>query len=171
MIKIIGAILLVCGAALIGLSASAGLSARARSLAGMAQALDVMRSEIGERLSPLEEVMRRLSKISAPPLGDFFLQCAEEMRSKPDIPFGLIWTKQLARAENLRLNARETEELSSLGNVLGRYSAEEQRASIEHAARCIDSMAASAERDRARLGMLYTKLGFICGISVVIVFI
>lgn len=171
MIKIIGAILLVGGAAVLGLSASAGLTTRARVLAGFSRVLNIMNSEISERLTPLDELMRRLATVTSAPLDAFFGQCADEMKEKPDIPFGLIWTKQLSRAEYLRLKPQEAETLYSLGNVLGRYGADEQRAAISHTARCIESMSAAAERDRARLGKLYAKLGVICGIAVVIVFI
>lgn len=171
MIKIIGAILLVGGATVLGISASAGITTRARVLAGFSRALNIMNSEIGERLTPLNELMQRLSKATITPLDVFFTQCADEMEKKPDIPFGLIWTKQLSRAEYLKLKPQEAEALYSLGNILGRYGADEQRAAISHTARCIESMSVAAERDRVRLGKLYAKLGVICGIAVVIVFI
>ena len=171
MIKTIGAILLIGGATVIGFSASAALSVRSRSLALILQALNVMRAEIGERLSPLEDVMLRLSKICASPLGEFFAECADEMKEKPDIPFGMIWARELSRADNLRLDMKEKEELCALGNVLGRYSAKEQCISIDHAIRSISSFAKVAEEEHAKLGKLYAKLGIICGISVVIVFI
>ncbi len=171
MIKAIGAILLVGGAALIGISASTALSARVRTLALFCRALELMCSEIGEVLTPLEAVMQKLGREMPEPLGEFFSGCAAEMRKRTDIPFGIIWKKQLKRSEELKLGARETEELVSLGSVLGRYSAEEQRISIERTSRTIESMLRVAENDRRRLGGLYAKLSVICGISVVIVFI
>ena len=171
MIKAMGAMLLISGAAFIGISASAALSARVRSLALFCRALEIMRSEIGEMLTPLEAVLQKLGKIMPEPLSGFFSGCADEMRKRTDVPFGLIWKKELRKNEELKLDARETEELVALGSVLGRYSAEEQRISIERTVRMLESVLSVAESDKRRLGGLYAKLGIICGISVVIVFI
>ncbi|MBQ2839988.1 MAG: stage III sporulation protein AB [Oscillospiraceae bacterium] len=171
MIKIIGALFLVGGATVLGISASVNLTVRARSLELFSRALGIMRSEIGERLTPLDELMYKLSQISPSPIDAFFKQCFDEMKKKTDIPFGLIWTKNISHAEYLKLRPAESETLIALGNVLGRYGAEEQKTAIDHAVRCMDSMYLSAEKDKTRLGKLYAKLGLICGIAVVIVFI
>ena len=85
MIKIIGALFLVGGATVLGLSASANLTARARSIEMFSRALGIMRSEIGERLTPLDELMHKLSEISPSPLDAFFKQCFDEMKKKTDI--------------------------------------------------------------------------------------
>ncbi len=171
MIKAIGAILLAGGAALIGISASSELTARVRTLAMFCRALEIMRSEIAEMLSPLESILQKLAREMPEPFCGFFSECAEEMKRRGDIPFGIIWKKQLSHNAALTLGAREKEELVSLGNVLGRYSADEQRISIERTLRTLESILTVADSDRKRLGGLYAKLGIICGISVVIVFI
>jgi len=171
MIKIIGAVLIVGAATMFGLSAAFGLHTRARTLNAFSRALRIMYSEISERLTPLNELMQRLVVLSDDPLNSFFKQCAEEISAKPDIPFSIIWKKLILRSEYLKLNSREKEILSALGAVLGRYSADEQAKAIEHTARCVETMAIDAERERVRLGGLYAKLGAICGIAFVIVFI
>ena len=171
MIKIIGAIFLIGGATLLGLSASVNLTIRAKSLKGFLSALQIMHSEIGERLTPIDELMELLSAEVSAPVSMLFESCLQEMREKSDVPFCLIWRKQIKTAEYLRLSSAEAEELASLGNILGRYGAEEQKRAIEHIIRCVESMHFVAEGERKKLGSLYTKLGLICGIAVVIVFI
>ncbi len=171
MIKALGAIFIIGSVAIIGSCASANLAVRARVLRGFSYALDIMHSEIGERLTPLNDLFVLLEKSSVEPLNVFFDACAKEMNKKPDIPFGLIWTKTLKHAEYLKLRPREIEVISSLGNVLGRYSATEQVQALSHAARCVESMTITADKEKNQLGALYTKLGVICGIAVVIVFI
>ena len=171
MVKIIGSIMLVLGAGLLGTLASMNLTVRERVLSGFARSLDLMHSEIGDYLTPLSELMLKLSQASAAPLDIFFKNCLNEMNEKPDMPFRLIWVKNIKRADYLKLRGEETEVIANLGNVLGRYGAREQKIAIEHAARCIESMSATAERDKKKLGGLYTKLGFLCGIAIVIVFI
>lgn len=171
MIKIIGAIFLIGGATLLGLSASVNLTIRTKSLKGFLSALQVMHSEIGERLTPIDELMELLSETVPSPVGILFENCLCEMREREDIPFAIIWRKQVKRAEYLRLSSAEKEELATLGNVLGRYGAEEQKRAIEHVTRCVESMHFVAEGEQRKLGGIYTKLGIICGIAVVIVFI
>lgn len=171
MIKIIGAILLIGGATVLGLSASMNFTVRAKSLKGFISALQVMHSEIGERLTPIDELMKMLAETTTQPVSLFFEDCLSEMLKKSDAPFCLIWRKTVKNAEYLKLRSMEREELSNLGSVLGRYSAEEQKRTIEHTIRCMESMYFVAEGERKKLGSLYAKLGLICGIAVVIVFI
>lgn len=171
MIKLFGAIVLIGAAGILGFSASATLTARERALRGILRSFHTMHSEIGEYLTPLEEIMERLSRESATPLDMFFRSCLSEMREKPETPFRLIWTKNIKRADYLKLRKEEIEIVSALGNVLGRYGSEEQKKAIEHTARCVESMALAAEREKKRLGGLYTRLGVISGLALVIVFI
>ncbi len=171
MIKIIGAILLVGGAAIIGVFASSELAVRARVLEGFLSALDIMRSEIGGRLTPISELMEKLSHESPSPLSNFFSECCEEKNKKPDVPFFLIWSKALSRADYLRLKSNEKDVIKELGSVLGRYGAEEQINAISHSQRRISSLWEAAENDRGRLGKLYAKLGLISGMAVVIILI
>ncbi len=171
MIKIIGAMFLIGGATVIGMAASLTLTVREKSLKGFLSALHMMHSEIGERLTPIDELMKMLAETTPTPISVLFDGCVREMLAKPDVPFCLIWRREVKNAEYLKLKPSETETIAALGNVLGRYGAEEQKRSIEHSIRCVESMHFVAEGDRKRLGGLYAKLGLICGIAVVIVFI
>ena len=171
MIRIIGALLLVGGAAVIGLGASWELSVRARVLGGFLSALDMMRSEIGSCLTPICELMERLSNETVSPLDSFFKVCGEKKYEKPDVSFSIIWRKNLKHAEYLKLKPNEREVLAELGGVLGRYDADKQISAISHLQRRVQSLWQSAENDRKSLGKLYAKLGLICGVSVVIVLI
>ncbi len=171
MIKIIGALFLIGGATVIGVYASNELSIRARVLGEFLSALDIMRSEIGNCLTPVAELMEKLAAEVSPPLGTLFSACAKEKREKPENPFSLIWAKNLSHAEYLKLRPNEKDILRELGSILGRYSAEEQVNAISHIIRRVGTLAENAEGDRKRLGTLYAKLGVICGIAVVIVLI
>ncbi len=171
MIRIIGALLLVGGATVIGFGASWELSVRARVLGSFLSALDLMLSEIGSCLTPICELMEKLSKEAVSPLDSFFKACGEEKHEKPDVSFSIIWRKNLNHAEYLKLKTNEREVLSELGAVLGRYDADKQISAISHLQRRVQSLWQSAENDRKSLGKLYAKLGLICGVSVVIVLI
>ena len=169
MIKILGAMLLVGSAAFVGINASGALSLRVGILGGFLQALEIMRAEICENLTPLPDLIEGLSKKLRSPLSEFFGECYSEMSERRDAPFRFIWNKNLVKAEYLRLKSSEIEVLSELGSVLGRYSAKEQERVISHSERALSSFLERAREEKARLGSLYAKLGVICGISIVIV--
>lgn len=171
MIRILGSLLLIGGATVIGVCASNELSTRARVLESFLPALDIMRSEIGNCLTPVSELMVKLSREAPHPLDKLFLLCEKEKRERPDVPFSLIWTKSITQAENLKLKSNEKDVLRELGSVLGRYSAEEQVSAISHIMRRVSTLAESAAEDKKRLGKLYAKLGVICGVALVIVLI
>lgn len=171
MIKILGAILLVGAASVIGFGMKSRLELRVRSVRTMLNMLGIMRAEIGQALTPLPELLEKLAKIAPAPADAFFESCAEEMKIKPDVPFGIIWRRSLSRADYLGLCDEEREELSELGNVLGRYRSDEQVLAISHAMRALERISEAAESDRARLGKVYARLSIVCAAAVVIIFI
>lgn len=171
MIKMLGAALLVCGATVIGFLASSELSVRVRVLSGFIAAFSFMRAEIEERLSPINEVLEKLSENAPPPLDTFFKVCAAEKEKKKDIPLSVIWSKNMRKAECLKLKTNERQVLSEAGSILGRFSAAEQTKQIDKLIRRTEAFLESAESDKKRLGGVYTKLGFICGMAMVIIFI
>lgn len=171
MVKVLGAVLLIGSASVIGFSMSAKLNLRVRSIRVILSMLGIMRAEIGQALTPLPELFDKLVRIAPAPTDTFFKSCAEEMRKKNDVPFGIIWQKELLRADYLGLRKEEEEMLSELGNVLGRYRADEQVLAISHSMRCLERIAETAERDKMRLGKTYAKLSIVCAVAVVIVFI
>lgn len=171
MIRITGACLIFFGCAFVGIFSSSALTVRARVLNSLLQSFDIMKAEICGKLTPIEEVMQYLSKVTSAPLCYFYKNCFEEMSNKKDIPFRIIWKRELVRSDKLRLKKYELEKIAELGNVLGRYGAEEQKVAIGHMSRCVETMIVSAEKELGQFGKLYLKLGMICGISLVIVFI
>ena len=115
MIKIIGAIFLIGGATIMGMGASAALTSREKSLKGFLEALHIMHSEIGERLTPIDELMKILAETASIPVSILFEECVREMTEKPDVPFCLIWRKEVKRAEYLKLKPSESDTIAALG--------------------------------------------------------
>ncbi len=171
MVKILGSLLLVGATTAIGVSVSSVLSSRVKILNSIKEWLLFIHSEIGENLTPLDEVTEKSIDAVSGAFGSFLKECFDGMRKNPHIPFGIIWTKNITHAEYLQLRPQEKNTLITLGNILGRYGAEEQKKAISHTMRSVEAFVETAEMDYKRLGKLYTKLGVICGISLVIVFI
>ena len=171
MIKLIGALLIFFCCVFAGIYLSSTLTVRSRVLNSFLQSFDIMKAEICGKLTPLEDVMEYLSKVTQAPLCEFYASCVDEMRKRKDIPFRIIWKRVLLRSDALRLKRSELDKIAELGNVLGRYGADEQGVAISHMSRCIESMILSAEKELGQFGKLYLKLGVICGISLIIVFV
>lgn len=171
MIKLIGAFLILSGCIFVGVHKLSSLTVRARVLNSFLQSFDIMKAEICSKLTPLEDVMQYLSEVTSAPLHNFFKKCADEMKNKKDVPFRIIWKKELEHSDSLRLKKEELKKIADIGNILGRYGADEQSVAISHMSRCVESMIISAEKELSQFGKLYLKLGVICGISLIIVFV
>ncbi len=170
MIKVVGACLILFGCVFAGVYLSSSLSVRVRVLNSFLQSFDIMKAEICGKLTPLEDVIEYLSRVTSAPLCVFYQNCFDKMKENRDVPFRIIWNKELRRSEFLRLKKYEVDKIVELGNILGRYGAEEQNIAIGHMSRCIESMILSVEKELGQFGKLYLKLGIICGIALVIVF-
>ena len=171
MVKALGALLLVGGTTTAGIGAMAKFKTRARVLAAFRSSLDIMRSEICELLSPLGDVMQKLSESAEAPLDTFFAECAKRQKEFSELPFGMVWTKALRDATYLELRGSDREILCELGAMLGRYSAKEQERAILYASRALDGAMMRAEDEYRSFGKMCGKLGILCGIGIMIVFI
>ena len=168
MVKWIGAILLIGGAAAYGLHARARLTRRVQTLRGLAAALDLMHAELSCMCTPTDELLERLCKATAPPLRAFFEDCRNAHRARPDLPIAMIWGRAVHDAEYLELLPQEAQTLREVGNALGRYDVEEELRVIAHARRAIEGFEKTAEETRARTGRLYASLSLMSGVAVAI---
>ncbi len=171
MLKALGSLLLVGGTTAVGIGAMSKFKTRARVLAAFRSSLDIMHSEICELLTSLGEVMKKLSEHAEAPLDSFFEEVAKRHREFPELPFGMVWTKALRDATYLELRGSDRELLCELGAMLGRYSAKEQERAILHASRALESAMMTAQDEYTSFGKMCGKLGILCGIGIMIVFI
>ena len=171
MLKIIGAILICGGTATIGFSAANQLMMRIKILNIWLGILDTMHSEIKFMLTPLNELMIKCLMQAEEPVKSFFQKVIENFRKNVDALFGEAWINALSDCDFLGLVGQEKQIISDLGNVLGRYDANEQALRIEHIRKAVENRAKIAENEKNKLGKLYSSLGVACGIALVIVFI
>ena len=169
LIKTIGAILIIAGAASIGLAQRLRLARRVKILGDIIAALDLMYSEISCVCTPTEELLDKLCNTTEEPVKSFFQDCKERHQKRRDMPFELVWNLSLRDAEYLELASQEKQVLLELGNTLGRYNAEEELRAISHARRNIEGHLKAAQDVRARLGRLYGNLSLLSGIALVII--
>jgi len=171
MIKITGVLLIVTGSVLLGMMGKLRLKTRIKTLAGLCDALDIMHSEILFLCTPLDEIFLKLKKNSGPPLDEFFSRCCQWFESESGVPFNKAFRRVLREAAYLNLRAREIDLLASLGNSLGRYSAEEQTKKIVFTRGQLALHLSKTEGDLEKNGKLYTGMSIICGVAIAVIFI
>lgn len=169
MFRLIGAILIVSATAAWGIAGVIKLQARAASLLTIAQSLEIMRSEICDRLTPVPEIFELLSRTSSYPANILYKNLSKEMGRLGEIPFADMWIKTIRNTPELMLTAQETLVLSKLGYSIGKYDLEEQKISINHVYDSIKRFAEKADMERVRDSKVRAFTGVAAGIFTVII--
>lgn len=136
------------------------LRRRARTLAELNAALELLRGEICGRLSDLPAALMAAGREKGE-TGGFFEALREEAAQIGDKPFSEIWCG--CAAEKLgSLQEDELRAVTALGGILGRYDAETQGRAIDA---CRDRLAAAYALASAGLsGAMRTAVG--AGVSI-----
>jgi stage III sporulation protein AB len=166
--KILGFLLVVAVFTLFGVSKSAGLIRRERTLCAVLEALCYIRSELQSVQTPLPVIFDSLLTSSKQEMMAFFEKIADGMSCIYDESFSELWA---AAAETLCLSASQRSEVVRMGQYLGRFPAAEQCAAIDG---CIAHLEPeyNAARTAAREGRkLWTGLGLATGLMLAAVLI
>lgn len=168
MLKLLGALLLIIGAASLGFGAAAQLTARVTGLRSLTAALEQMERELAFRLTPMPELLGRLAQQAQQPASMFFARCRENMNTLGERTLGEIWREALEQEPDLLLSREEHQVMRALGDVLGRYDGEEQRVALRAASADLGRYMKQAENERNRMGRVYGALGLGAGAMLVI---
>ena len=159
MLKLVGALLLTAGASALGLCAAGQLRDRVKTLRSLVGGLEVLGRELSFRRTAMPELMERTARQAGAPARYLFARCRDHLEELGERTFGQIWTQAVEEEPELLLAEPERAILRELGQVLGRYDADDQLAALERADRELTACLARAEEDRRRLSRVYTALG------------
>lgn len=171
MFKIIGAAIIVVCTTAFGFGGVMRLGSRVRNLQSLIMALEVMKNEICERLTPMPELLEMLSKETDAPINRIFKSCYKQMTALGSQSFYFIWKAAIEGTDGLELTADETKTLTDMGHVLGRYDTQEQRAAFSYATRRLEGFLRYAVDEKRSQGKVQAALGVAAGIFVVIILI
>lgn len=171
MIQLLGAVLLLSGAVGFGLKGVARLRGRARTLAAMVSSLELLQSEICDRLTPMPELLELLEQEATYPASAFYGGVRRRMKDLGEESFPEIWRKAVSETPSLTLDAQDKLILSELGVSLGKYDAAEQAGAIGSARRRLETLAAQAAAERDRDSKLHAALGVAAGIFAIVLLI
>lgn len=171
MLRIIGCVLVVACTTTFGISCASRLSVRVRAVAGIITSLEVMKSEICDRLTPMPELMELLAQQTDPPVNGFFSSCVTQMENLGVKSFYFIWKNAVESSPQMELRPAEARTLIDLGHVLGRYDTEAQGNAIAYAIRRFEHYLKLAEDERKSQGKVHAALGVAAGFFAVIILI
>ena len=171
MTKIIGALMVTAATTSLGVMSVKRLKRRVRSLRTLVNALDIMRSEICMRLTPMPELLEILAVQTGEPASIFFTNCLIKQRSMRGRPFAEVWLSALEDTKELELSENELEPLAELGSALGRYDTDRQGEAILAARKKLEGFLQKAESERDRESKTRTMLGIAAGVMITIILI
>lgn len=171
MIKIIGAILMIAGTATVGMKNVIRLRGRSKALSVVVSALEIMKNEIGDRLTPIPELFELLSREAESPVSLLFENAKNGMQELGSCSFSKIWSDAVQSTPELMLNPNEELLLCELGMSLGKYNVEEQVSAIALTQKRFEAFAQKAEEERARDSKMHAFLGLASGVFAVIILI
>lgn len=162
MIRLLGALLTAGGGAFLGFAAAGRLKRRAGVLRQLASALEQMDREISFRLTPMPELMERLSAEYPPPVGQLFANCRRGMEHLGERPLAEIWREALGETD-LDLEGRGAAVLDELGEVLGRFGESGLHDALVRAGEELTREGELAREDGEKRGRMYQVLGLAAG--------
>ncbi|MFT9076408.1 hypothetical protein [Ethanoligenens sp.] len=166
--KLLGLMMLfgVCTTA--GLLKSAMFSKRVRQLEGFVGALDAISTEIRYLAAPLEDIMAKCDAMPEYKELRVFGMCREIFIRERDFP--AAWEKALHMAKpELALDAGDHEALAWFGRVLGTTDVDGQTANCARYGELLRQRLTRAREDRAKRGKMYTSLGVLAGVFLVVI--
>ena len=166
MIRLMGAVLVAAGGAILGFQAAAVLRRRGRAVRRMEEGLALLERELELNAPPLSRLLERGAAHSQGPARALFQGCTQGLDNLDREDFSSLW-RRLVR-ERAELTPEGQAILLPLGNTLGRYEGERQRETLSAARRRLAELAARLETDSRRQGRVYQVLGLSGGAFLVI---
>lgn len=172
MLKVIGAVTLFLACGLFGLSAAAGYLRRPVELRAIRSALAMLETEIVYGATALPEAFQRVAGRSGRAAAPLFQMAAGEFKAAKGITAREAWDKALSTYyPNTSLTVQDLSVLTDLGSSLGISDREDQTRHLRLAIEQIGSSTATAEAAAARNARLWSYMGFLGGLCMVLILI
>ena len=166
--KYLGALLVIVAGAGFGLCKQAQLWLRAQTLSALTAAIELMHSEIMDRLTPIPELAKRMEQTAPQQVRGFFHRLDEQLSFLGENELPALWEQAVAASPELCLNEAERTELCTLGATLGRFGAQEQGGALVRCKRFFEKQAEAARATALETGRMYFGLGTGAGLIVAI---
>ncbi len=157
-------VIIVCSS-LCGVGKVLSLKNRTAQLADILTGLELMKSEIGQRQTPMPELAKTLSQSAAGISRELFSNLDMLMPVIDTLGFAEIWRKSVSV---LPLRDEERAALERLGTTLGRYDAQSQCREIDACMTRFETFERAAAAEYRKNGRLYAGLGLTLGFMIAV---
>ena len=166
MIRLIGAVLVAAGGALLGFQAAAGLRGRVRALNQLEAGLALLERELELNLPTLSRLLERGAARGEGVARELFQGCVRGLERLDLESFSTLWRRLVEEQSVLGPEGQAI--LYPLGDTLGRYEARRQLEALSAARRRLTELSVRLEADSRRKGKVYQALGLSGGAFLVI---
>lgn len=170
MLKLMGAVCVLVGAAWWGLGAVGQLRERTRTLERLRSALSYLEEELAFRLTPLPVLLERLSRRDKDRVSLFFEETLVFLRADPESGLRQSWRRAMVRQLPI-LQEEERQVLLEVGETLGRYDAQAQRQVLRQGTERLEEYRRRAAEEERRLGRVYGALSLAGGAALILVLV
>ncbi|OPY57526.1 MAG: stage III sporulation protein SpoAB [Pelotomaculum sp. PtaU1.Bin035] len=169
MLKLVGATMVVIASGLSGLAVAGNYSRRPKELRSLRSALQMLETEVAYGVTYLPEALGQVSARCDKNVTLLFSETAAALSSMSGITATEAWETALEKYyPGTALNERDRSVLHNLGASLGISDRQDQIKHLHLAMEQIDNETAGAEEEAARNVKLWSYLGFLGGLVLVL---
>lgn len=138
---------------------------RLEELEEMRNALNILKTKIKFTYEPIPEIFKEISLSTNRNIGNIFTNAKDKMNTKTA---SIAWEEAINESTN-NLKEDDKNSLKTLSKLLGQTDSEGQISQIEITERFLDTKIKEAIEEKQKNEKLYTRLGTIMGLAIVIV--
>jgi len=169
MVKLIGALLVLVSASMVGWQISRSYAKRPVQLRALLVALQMLETEIVYGLTPLQRAFVKVGQRVQKEIGNIFLSAAELLEQGGALSAEESLQKAILRhGAQTALRKQERDVLASLSQVLGSSDREDQQKHLRLAVTHLRGLEEEARAEQNKYEKMYKSLGFLGGLLVVI---
>lgn len=157
--------LILLSSSMIGKILSKKYIHRLEELEEMRNALNILKTKIKFTYEPIPEIFKEISLSTNRNIGNIFANAKDKMNTKTA---SIAWEEAINESTN-NLKEDDKNSLKTLSKLLGQTDSEGQISQIEITERFVDTKIKEAIEEKQKNEKLYTRLGTIMGLAIVIV--
>ena len=138
---------------------------RLEELEDIKNALNILKSKIKFTYEPIPEIFEEISKTSSRNISELFKTAKIKMN---DLTANEAWEEAVGESQN-NLKKEDKDVLKTLSKLLGQTDVEGQISQIEITENFLESKIQEAMEEKKKNEKLYTRLGTIMGLTIVII--
>ena len=138
---------------------------RLEELEDIKNALNILKSKIKFTYEPIPEIFEEISKTSSRNISELFKTAKIKMN---DLTANEAWEEAVGESQN-NLKKEDKDVLKTLSKLLGQTDVEGQISQIEITENFLESKIQEAMEEKKKNEKLYTRLGTIMGLAIVII--